>query len=53
MPKDPTKAKLRLLKKYEQLAKITKSKPKKQAFNHKAEMYRRQIEQLELLARSK
>jgi hypothetical protein len=38
--------KLRLAKKYEQLAKIAKSKAKRKSFNYKAQGYRFQAAQL-------
>ena len=38
--------KLKLAAKYRRLATITKSKPKRSTFNHHAERYRRQAEEL-------
>ncbi len=46
MSKELAEVKLQLMKKYERLAKITKSQPKRKTFNHKAETYRRQVENL-------
>jgi len=39
-------AKLNLVAKYQRLAKIAKSKPKRVTFNHQSERYRRQAQEL-------
>ena len=46
MSNKKAEVKLRLAKKYEQLAKIAKSKTKRKTYNHKAESYRFQAAQL-------
>jgi hypothetical protein len=40
------KTKLALAEKYENLAVLARSKPKKQKFKHKAERYRRQADEV-------
>ena len=46
MSKHLCEVKLQLAKKYERLARLTKSQVKRKTFNHKAASYRFQAEQL-------